>query len=137
MGEKISYQTKNRKYILEYLESNHNRAVKVSDIAEYMKTCGIKVNITTIYRYLDKLVLDGVVSKFVSNTGDGATYQLTISEHTCHKHLHIQCTNCGKVVHLDCGFMEEISAHFLEHHGFVLDCAGTILHGLCKECQPN
>ncbi|MGN0345812.1 MAG: Fur family transcriptional regulator [Lachnospiraceae bacterium] len=129
------YQTQSRAKIMEYLQRNAQRTVTVSEIEQYMNASENPVNITTIYRYLDKLVKEGTISKFVSGSGDKAGYQLTEHVHCCKEHLHIQCDGCGKVVHIDCGFMDEIAEHFLKHHGFSLDCAGTILHGLCENCR--
>ena len=44
---------------MEYLIESKERAVSVSDIASHMKEQHCSVNVTTIYRYLDKLEKDG------------------------------------------------------------------------------
>ena len=49
------YATTSRKKILEYLMANSDRTVTVTDIDQYLKKHDNEVNITTIYRYLDKL----------------------------------------------------------------------------------
>ena len=55
MAERKPYTTKTRQIILEYLKSQKAVTVSVADIEKYLKTEGIKVNTTTVYRYLDKL----------------------------------------------------------------------------------
>ena len=39
--------------------------------------------------------------------------------------------------HLDCDFMDELRQHLLEEHGFLLQCSGDLLHGLCQECAAK
>ena len=57
MAERKPYTTKTRQIILEYLKSQKAVTVSVADIEKYLKTEGIKVNTTTVYRYLAKLYL--------------------------------------------------------------------------------
>ena len=53
------YATNSRRKILDFLKSNSDRTVTAADIDQYLKRNGDAVNITTIYRYLDKLATDG------------------------------------------------------------------------------
>ena len=46
-----------------------------------------------------------------------------------------ECVKCGKILHLDCEFMKEISEHIQKDHGFSLQCKNSILYGICRECQ--
>ena len=63
------YATTSRKKILEYLMANSDRTVTVTDIDQYLKKHDNEVNITTIYRYLDKLAKEGTVMKYVAEKG--------------------------------------------------------------------
>ena len=69
------YATNSRRKILDFLKSNSDRTVTVADIDQYLKRNGDAVNITTIYRYLDKLATDGTVMKYVAEAGGKAVYQ--------------------------------------------------------------
>jgi len=128
------YATANRKKILDYLKENHNRTLTVADIDAYLKACDSEVNITTIYRYLDKLEKEGTVIKYVAEKGSQATYQYVEQGHNCEGHLHLQCVKCGKVIHLECHFMHEILEHVEKEHGFVMQCKNSIVYGKCKDC---
>ena len=64
------YATISRKKILEFLKKNSDRTVAVADIDHYLKAQDCEVNITTIYRYLDKLAKDGTVIKYVAEKGN-------------------------------------------------------------------
>ena len=76
------YATNSRRKILDFLKSNSDRTVTVADIDQYLKRNGDAVNITTIYRYLDKLATDGTVMKYVAEAGGKAVYQyLELGQH--------------------------------------------------------
>lgn len=132
-----SYVTTSRKNILEFLQSNCNRTVTVSDIDAYLKSQGQKVNITTIYRYLDRLSGDGIVLKYVAEKGKQATYQYVEQDHHCEDHLHLTCTNCGTILHLECEFMNEIAHHIEQDHGFQIQCKKSMIYGICKKCRSH
>lgn len=95
------------------------------------------MNITTIYRYLDKLAKEGTVMKYVAEKGSQAVYQYVEMGHHCEEHLHLKCVSCGCIIHLECAFMDEIAEHVLKDHGFTLQCKNSIIYGLCRECRKN
>ena len=128
------YATANRKKILDFLKENHNRTLTVADIDAHLKACDSEVNITTIYRYLDKLEKEGTVMKYVAEKGSQATYQYVEQGHNCEDHLHLQCVKCGQVIHLECHFMHEIFEHVEKEHGFMMQCKNSIVYGICKDC---
>ncbi len=135
MARSDGYKTKGRQLILSYLEETKERTVSVSEIQQFMEQQGNPVNVSTIYRNLDVLVAQGQVMKFVSDKGDKSTYRYIEPEHNCHKHLHIQCVKCGKVIHLECSFMDTIEEHILKDYGISLLCENSILYGICEECK--
>lgn len=131
------YATTSRKKILEYLMTNSDRTVTVTDIDQYLKKHDNEVNITTIYRYLDKLAKEGTVMKYVAEKGSQAVYQYVEMGHHCEEHLHLKCVSCGCIIHLECAFMDEIAEHVLKDHGFTLQCKNSIIYGLCRECRKK
>ena len=132
-----SYATASRRKILEYLKNSNDHTVTAADVDEYLKKHDSEVNITTIYRYLDKLAKDGTVIKYVAEKGCQAAYQYVEPGRGCEQHLHLKCVKCGKIIHLECHFMEEISHHIEESHGFTLQCKNSILYGVCKESKAS
>ncbi len=129
------YTTASRKKILEYLMQNSDRAVSANNIWKYLRECDSEVNITTIYRYLDKLAKEGTVMKYVAEKGGQAVYQYVELGHHCEEHLHLKCVRCGKIIHLDCAFMDKNCMHILSDHGFTLQCRNSILYGVCAQCS--
>lgn len=133
--EGTSYRTASRRKILEFLQSNSDRTVNAADIDTYLKESGSDVNLTTIYRYLDKLTKEGTLIRYASDKGGHAAYQYVEQGHGCDAHLHMKCVQCGRIIHLDCGFMKEIAEHIEQDHGFALQCKNSILYGVCRACQ--
>lgn len=132
-----SYTTASRTKILEYLKKNGDRTVNVNDISNYLKENQSEVNITTIYRYLDKLAKEGTVIKYVAEKGNQAVYQYVEQGHHCDEHLHLKCVKCGCIIHLECDFMREIAEHIQKDHGFELQCKNSIIYGMCSKCKGN
>ena len=84
--------------ILEYLKNSNDHTVTAADVDEYLKKHDSEVNITTIYRYLDKLAKDGTVIKYVAEKGCQAAYQYVEPGRGCEQHLHLKCVKCGKII---------------------------------------
>lgn len=133
---KGKYTTVSHTMILKYLMENHDKLVTVNDIDAFLRKEGVEVNITTIYRFLNKLSDGGEVMKYVASKGDMSSFQyVDNNSHHCHEHLHLHCTKCGRIIHLECDFMNEISHHIMAHHGFALQCESSVLYGICRECN--
>ena len=131
-----SYSTVCHKKITEYLSENKDKVVTVNDIDCYLEEQGTKVNSSTIYRYLNRLSDEGLVMKYVAKKGEMSSFQYTGDKvRNCREHIHLRCVRCGKIIHLDCEFMEELSNHIMEHHGFKLQCESSVLYGVCEECR--
>lgn len=137
MAGNREYATASRKKILEFLQNSRDRTVTAADIDCFLRKNGDEVNITTIYRYLDKLEREGSVLKYAAEKGGQAVYQYVEQGHRCEEHLHLKCVGCGGILHLECAFMDEISEHILEDHGFLLQCKNSILYGTCRKCTEQ
>jgi len=131
-----SYNTKARKYILDFLEKNSEVTVSAADILKYVKTKDNSINQATVYRYLNKLKEEKRVIKFTEAPSKKSVYQI-VRNHDCDGHLHIKCVECGRLLHLDCEFMDELKEHLNKNHEFTLKCNGSILYGVCKECNDK
>lgn len=135
MKRSTGYATEKRNKILEYLVNHKDVNVSVKDIERHLEVEGMSANITTIYRYLEKLETDGKVLKRIDEKGSKSTFQYVKPDATCHNHLHMKCSGCGKIYHMDCGFMKEFQNHIFEHHHFELECKTSMLYGMCENCR--
>ena len=118
MKERKPYTTKNRSEILNYLKKNCSSTISAADIKKH-------------------LCAENIIIKYSDVNSDKAVYQYAGEQGHCREHLHLKCIKCGKVMHLDCGFMDELRKHVMAEHHFQLQCSGDLLHGLCEECTKN
>lgn len=137
MARAGGYNTKTRQMILNYLMDNREQAVSVANILAALDRAGAATSATTVYRYLEKLAGEGRVMKYVADKGEKAVFQYVGDGAHCREHLHLKCVQCGQIFHLDCGFMDEVQAHLVRQHGFVLQCEGSILYGTCSRCRAR
>lgn len=132
-----SYHTRTRRDILSFLEANCDRTVSAFDIVAHLAEHGSSVSESTVYRYLSKLSEDGKIISYQAS-GESARLFQYIGEHThCSEHLHLQCRCCGRLFHLDCGFMNQLLTHLEAEHGFLLNCEGSLFYGLCRACRDK
>jgi len=61
MNRPQNYQTNQSKIILEYLKSTRGSHLTVKDIIAYFQEKNEKIGMTTVYRYLDKFIDEGLL----------------------------------------------------------------------------
>ena len=123
--------TNNQKRILEIFDNNNEKSFVAYEIADRLST---DMHLATVYRNLEKLVEDGRLIKFKSGKDDQYRYQATQPDNHCHQHLHMRCSKCNNIFHLECDFMHELEGHLMEHHGFKIQCDNSIIEGICAKC---
>lgn len=129
------YKTKQREALVEYLIENRNVHLTAAEIAAHMRQSGNPLGTSTIYRQLDKLVASGAVRKYIVDESSPSCYQYVDDAKTCCEHFHLKCNRCGKLIHMDCDLLKQISQHMQHHHGFMIDNSKTLFYGLCSDCQ--
>lgn len=129
------YNTRLYNIIIDMFSRNSSRALTAADVYKYLGAEGETVNRTSVYRNLDKLVGEGVLMKYVTDDGRRASYVYKGDHGSCVEHFHLQCTQCGRVIHLDCGSVEDFIRHVSADHGFDLSCGSSILYGKCRDCR--
>lgn len=137
MARSDGYNTKTRQLILDYLISNRQHAVSASNILQHLESEGASPNPTTVYRYLDRLAGEQRIMKYIAGKGEHAVFQYVDEGQHCHDHLHLKCVRCGRIFHLDCGFMDEVRQHLAAQHSFTLQCEGSVLYGVCGPCSKQ
>lgn len=131
---KETYNTKQGALILAWMQQ-HDGPCTAEVLAEALQ--GERVSKATVYRHLERLTAAGQVRRFSPAEGGSACYQFVGDRCDCHLHYHMVCNRCGRLFHLDCDQLHELSGHIREHHGFLLDCERTILYGTCADCAAK
>ena len=91
------------------------------------------VGLTTIYRYINSLVLNGTISKNIGN--NNITYYHYLNECKEDNHFYLKCDSCGKLEHIDCDCIKDLTKHILKEHEFTTNKDHIILNGICKKCR--
>lgn len=126
-----SYKTKQRDEIVEFFNSHRGKCYTAKDL---IKSGEVSSGEATVYRTLSKLAGQGILKRFTD--GDAACYQLNESEE-CSRHFHLKCESCGRLIHMDCDFMADMSRHIEQSHSFFVDIGKTVIYGLCGECKER
>lgn len=113
--------------LVDFLQKNSDKAFTIEEILENMD--GEKLSQSTAYRLMTKLVKDSLVHRSVKGNSRSFVYQY-ISDKTCDGHLHIKCTDCGKVYHLDHSITSIIQKDIEKNTQFEID-SHTVLLGKC------
>ena len=125
-----TYNTHQRKSLIDFLQSNSEKAFTIEEI---INGIGGEISQSTAYRLMTKLVEDGLVHRTVKGNSRSFIYQY-ISDKKCEGHLHMKCTDCGKVYHLDSNVTAQIQNDILSSTSFKVD-NHTVLMGKCGMCK--
>ena len=137
MNASSGYHTRQREMIVACLKEHRTQHVTVDSIMAYLKAQGAAVGQTTVYRNLDKLTREGLVVKYAGAEGQAACFQFLDCDCDQAVHYHLICVDCGQMIHLQCEYMDELTAHVLEHHQFSIDRYKTVIYGLCNQCASR
>lgn len=130
-----SYNTKQGSLILSLLQKQPGRHFTADDIISELANDGRPVGKATVYRHLDKLIKQGLVRKYIAEEGQSACFEFIDKSGNCKSHYHLKCSGCGRLLHVECGYLDELAQHVLEHHGFVISPEKTVLYGMCEKCR--
>lgn len=131
---KGQYRTKQRDELRTFLESVPGKHITAGDVCEYFKKSGTPIGMATVYRQLEKMVDEGLVTKYNIDAGSPACFEYMgshLSEDNCY---HCKCQVCGKLIHMHCDELSGLQKHILEHHGFSIDPMRTVFYGVCQSC---
>lgn len=132
-----TYQTEQKKLLIEFLKRHGDKAFTIDEIADQMKNEYKNSPLpgkSTVYRLMPKLCGDGLIKKFTKDNSRKSYYQI-VDGKDCISHLHLKCTSCGKLVHLSVSASEAVLADVLNNSDFSIDKKQTVLFGKCSGCK--
>lgn len=125
------YHTHQRQCLLDFMQSNPEKAFTIEEIIDLIP--GDSISQSTVYRLMTRLVDDGLIHRTVKGNSRKFVYQF-ISKGNCNDHLHMKCTDCGKVFHLDSTVTTSIRKNINSNTDFEID-SHTVLLGKCGKCK--
>lgn len=126
----MKYHTAQRERLSSILEESPNRQFTIEDLENSLND----VSKATIYRNVNQLVEDGVIRRFQKEGSRKFLYQY-MGNPGCNEHLHIACSECGDVVHIDHAVSDSLINALKNMTDFALDTSKTILIGHCSTCK--
>lgn len=131
----MAYHTAQKEYLTEFLRTHADQAFTVEELNRRMQGEHAPGK-STLYRLLPQLVEEGTVKRFVKDGSHKAMYQAV----TCRQreaHLHLKCTDCGKLLHLDNDASTVVLRNVLRNSHFAIDEQQTVLFGKCGACRKG
>ncbi|MBQ7160389.1 MAG: transcriptional repressor [Clostridia bacterium] len=127
-----SYMTGQRRELLGFLRTNHDRAFSAKEIAEEMSDRGVSQS--AVYRNLAWLEKNGKISR---STRDGhrEIYYSFVDAEECRRSLHLTCEKCGRTVHMDPAATGRMLSDIAGRDGFSVNMKKTVLYGVCAKCK--
>lgn len=132
-NDTLQYHTKQKDSILSLLQEHEEQFLTVDEIRLRLTQDGVAVGQSTVYRTVERLVSDGVVSKVPSVDRSSARYCYVGRPETA-AHGKLVCLQCGATRPLECHMLDELSTHLKDAHGFRIEPSRTVLYGLCAKC---
>lgn len=130
------YQTGQKRILLAYMKAHSDQAFTIEELYEGMKEEPAVTAVpgkSTVYRIMPELVEAGLVKRFVKENSRKFLYQMVCGEH-CDAHLHMKCSVCGKLYHMEDRESEELFLQVMKKHHFQIDEGKTVLFGQCEGC---
>ncbi len=124
-----NYKTNQKELIMDKICS-FNKDWTIKELYDELEG---NVGLTTIYRFVDKMVIDGNIKKVVGK--NNITYYCYLASCNKENHFYLKCDQCGKTVHIDCDCIKDLTKHILKEHEFTTNKDHIILNGICKKCR--
>jgi Fur family ferric uptake transcriptional regulator len=123
-------KTKYRVNIIDLLE-RVNTLLSAQDIHELLIKNDIKVNLSTVYRTLDKLTENDIINKVEIEQEKQSLYEYNRDEH----HHFLICKNCNKIETIYNCPLHDYEQQLMNESGFHITGHKIEFYGYCKDCK--
>lgn len=128
------YKTEQKQTVSDFFLQNKERHFTVDEVLSELKSDSQPISRSTVYRQINSLFTSGFLRRFESQQKSSFVYQYADNQDDCMHHYHMKCTKCGRLLHIHCPHLEELSHHFENEHNFIIGKNKAVLYGECKEC---
>ena len=128
------YKTKQKEILLAYLRETGDTPQSVEAVVQALHARGQTLGQSTVYRLIKKLCDEGALKCFTEDKR--FLYQL-VGGDDCHHHLHLKCTECGRILHMDHAQSERLIENIYGENGFAVSEEATTLFGRCGNCSAK
>ena len=87
----------------------------------------------TVYRNLERLEEEGIIAR-TSIEGTSSICYRFLPDAPEDVYFFLKCEECGNLSPIDCGELQKLYEHVIEHHHVRINPTKTVLYGLCEAC---
>ena len=127
--------TPQRRAIVDTIVLNEGKHLTAEEIYDEVKKDCPEIGLATVYRTILLLEEIGVVSRLHLNDGC-SRYELVHSDEV-HRHHHLICNVCNKVIEVKDDLLEEIEVRVEKEYKFKIVDHALKFYGICNECQEK
>lgn len=122
--------SKNRKAVLDILEKSKT-PVTIDYIYNKLRKKNENVSLSTVYRIMEKLISNNIVTKSIIMDDNKARYELIRDKH---KH-YIICTKCNQMTPIENCPIGDLEKNISKTTGFNITGHKLELYGECSSCN--
>ncbi len=131
------YSTEQKRALLSFLSRNSEKSYTIEEITNRLSSEVENAPAkSTVYRLMTKLVDEGRVRRSAESRGRQFVYRIIADDH-CKNHLHLQCMDCGKILHLDEALSDALLRGVSNAKDFSVSEEDTVLMGRCSVCKAH
>ena len=127
----MTYNTEQRTALLSFLNENPDKTFSAKEIAEALS--GKNISKSSVYRNLAELESEQKIKR-VTKAGRVESFYQFCDNSSCKNHIHLSCTKCGKIFHMEHAQTERLVSELESSDGFEVSVGETTLYGVCKDC---
>lgn len=129
------YLTAQRKELMSFFEKNTDKQFSAKEVLNNLKDKDI--TLSSVYRNLSFLEEQGYITRSIKEHSNETFFQY-IHSPECNNSIHLTCTRCGKIFHLDDKMAKDLSRSLKIKYGFEITKNKTMINGICINCiQTN
>ena len=135
LQEKDYKMTEQRREILQiFLDQPSEHHLSAEDVHSILRSRKSEIGLATVYRSLELLGSLGILLKI--EFGDGCSrYELNTTDPNLHRHHHLICMKCHKVIEFDEDKLDELEEEIANKSGFEILNHEVKFFGYCKDCR--
>jgi Fur family ferric uptake transcriptional regulator len=120
--------TRSQQKIFDFLNRSP-QPLSAQEIYSGLRTTEDSVGLATVYRSLDTLKLEGLLSCRTLDNGEAVYSCLDQDQH------HLNCVNCGQAIEIKACPVHQLERELEQSHGFKIYYHTLEFFGLCQTCQ--
>lgn len=124
--------TPQRRALINTVIENEGKHLTAEELYSLVKNICPEIGLATVYRTLQLMDRLDILCKL--ELDDGCSRYELVHKNENHRHHHLICTNCGKVIEVKEDLLEELENDIETTYEFKVYNHSLKFYGLCKKC---